>query len=289
MLGGLKCKTFVGWAQRPARVPRVPLRSMSSQAHPGHRAAGGPRNPRCAAGEREPQAAASQPGAEELQRALKLAIQSEDYVEAARLKAALDDVLLQDPLVVLQRQLQAAVDEERYQVHTGRGPGEAATSGAVGSVGGRRCSCCIAGMHAARIVPCIGVVRRRVPCIGVLHRRPRAVYCCSASCMAAAWEGPGCAPALTRPSGRKAARGGGRAGPQFRSAADPSLPVGPPAAPPQDAARLRDQLRELQEKLQPPKPEVADVPPTSSDAVTSGVRVRVQRWGLRAAPGADAA
>ncbi|KAI8475969.1 MAG: ApaG domain-containing protein [Monoraphidium minutum] len=108
-------------------------------------------------GAAEPAAAAA-PGRGELQQALERAVAAEDYVEAARLKAALDAALLQDPLVVLQRQLQAAVDEERYQ----------------------------------------------------------------------------------------------------------------------DAARLRDQLRELQEKLQPPKPEAASTPPTSSDEVTAGVRVKVQ-------------
>jgi hypothetical protein len=40
-------------------------------------------------------------------------------------------------------------------------------------------------------------------------------------------------------------------------------------------------VRELQERLQPPRPDAANVPPTRSDAVTRGIRVRVQR---RAAP-----
>lgn len=71
----------------------------------------------CRAAERDPQAQqTASPGREELQQALKRAVAAEDYAEAARLKQQLDDALLQDPLVVLRRQLQAAVDEERYQV-----------------------------------------------------------------------------------------------------------------------------------------------------------------------------
>jgi len=45
----------------------------------------------------------------------------------------------------------------------------------------------------------------------------------------------------------------------------------------QDAARLRDQLRELQEKLGPPPTAEVGAVPTTSDTVTNGVRVRVQR------------
>jgi hypothetical protein len=72
--------------------------------------------PRAVERDPAPASAEATTSPDELQRALKRAVAAEDYAEAAALKKQLDDALAQDPLVVLQRQLQAAVDEERYQV-----------------------------------------------------------------------------------------------------------------------------------------------------------------------------
>lgn len=53
---------------------------------------------------------------QEIEVELQTAIKSEDYTKAATLKKELDELAGQDPLVALQRQLQKAVSEERYQV-----------------------------------------------------------------------------------------------------------------------------------------------------------------------------
>lgn len=45
----------------------------------------------------------------------------------------------------------------------------------------------------------------------------------------------------------------------------------------QDAARLRDQIREIEEANQPQPPEMEGLT-TSSDTVTDGIRVKVRRW-----------
>lgn len=98
----------------PRAPPQLAPRRRSSCATP-HR-----RSPPCRAIEQDPAQAAqaaqqAAAGREELEGALKRAVAAEDYAEAARLKQRLDEAMLQDPLVVLQRQLQAAVDQERYQ------------------------------------------------------------------------------------------------------------------------------------------------------------------------------
>lgn len=45
----------------------------------------------------------------------------------------------------------------------------------------------------------------------------------------------------------------------------------------QDAARLRDQIKELEELNQPQPPDMQGLT-TNSDTVTDGIRVKVRRW-----------
>ena len=53
---------------------------------------------------------------QDLMQALESAVAREDYAAAAQLKKQIEDLTHQDPILALQKQLQLAVDEERYQV-----------------------------------------------------------------------------------------------------------------------------------------------------------------------------
>lgn len=53
---------------------------------------------------------------DELSKALAAAVAQEDYREAARLKQQIDELEKEDPLQALQKQLQEAIHQERYQV-----------------------------------------------------------------------------------------------------------------------------------------------------------------------------
>jgi hypothetical protein len=105
----------------------APPRRRRGRPAPASAAGGGSPPPDAAAAAAEAAAARAK-----LERSLAAAVAAEDYAEAARLKALLDAALQRDPLVGLQRQLQAAVDEERYQVGTAgaRAAGAGASAGA---------------------------------------------------------------------------------------------------------------------------------------------------------------
>jgi hypothetical protein len=62
------------------------------------------------------QEAAQPQSKDELQKALQSAIAAEDYATAARLKDQIMEIELQDPLISLKWELDAAVEEERYAV-----------------------------------------------------------------------------------------------------------------------------------------------------------------------------
>jgi hypothetical protein len=53
---------------------------------------------------------------DELTKALADAVAQEDYREAARLKKQIDELVTEDPLQALQKQLQEAIHQERYKV-----------------------------------------------------------------------------------------------------------------------------------------------------------------------------
>jgi protein-arginine kinase activator protein McsA len=53
---------------------------------------------------------------QEMMQALESAVAREDYAAAAQLKKQIEELTHQDPILALQKQLQDAVDDERYQV-----------------------------------------------------------------------------------------------------------------------------------------------------------------------------
>jgi hypothetical protein len=76
-----------------------------------------------------------------LREALQAAIHEEDYSRAAALKAELHELELRDPLVSLRLALDAAVEEERYQVLRRAGVCQGNTAHPVACAAGVACTC----------------------------------------------------------------------------------------------------------------------------------------------------